>query len=90
MDLELSGKVAVVTGGSKGIGYATAHLLVREGATVVIVARREAALAEAAADIARDTSETIGTFAIDVAKPEDLDRLTEWLIVNYGLSLIHI
>ena len=76
MDLELSGKVAVVTGGSKGIGYATAHLLVREGATVVIVARREAALAEAAADIARDTSETIGTFAIDVATPEDLDSLT--------------
>ena len=90
MDLELSGKVAVVTGGSKGIGYATAHLLVREGATVVIVARREAALAEAAADIARDTSETIGTFAIDVAKPEDLDRLTEWLIVNYGRADILI
>ena len=90
MDLELSGKVAVVTGGSKGIGYATAHLLVREGATVVIVARREAALVEAAADIARDTSETIGTFAIDVAKPEDLDRLTEWLIVNYGRADILI
>src|ERR1035438_9506690 len=47
----LAGKVAVVTGGSRGIGFAVAQALVREGCSVVITGRDEKALSEAAARI---------------------------------------
>src|SRR5690606_22186766 len=49
MDLGLTGKVAIITGGSEGIGYASALSLAREGARVAIAARRPDVL-EAAAD----------------------------------------
>ena len=55
MDLDLTGKVAVVTGGSRGIGLATAEVLVREGAKVVIAARRQEHLDAAAARLGVDT-----------------------------------
>ncbi len=51
VDLEMTNKVAIVTGGSKGIGLSTAHLLAREGAQVVIAARGEEALRSAAKEI---------------------------------------
>ena len=53
MELGLAGKTALVTGGSKGIGLETARALAREGVKVLICARRETALAEAARDIMR-------------------------------------
>ncbi len=48
MDLELGGRTAIVTGGSMGIGRATARELAAEGATVVITARRLPLLERAA------------------------------------------
>lgn len=53
MELGLEGKRAVITGGSRGIGFAAASRLAREGARVAIVARRPEVLAEAVADSAR-------------------------------------
>ncbi|MFT8244182.1 SDR family NAD(P)-dependent oxidoreductase [Roseomonas sp. BN140053] len=55
MDLGLDGKVAVVTGGTRGIGLATARLLSAEGAAVVLVSRHAEEAARAAAELARST-----------------------------------
>ena len=53
MDLQLTGKRAIVTGGSRGIGLAAADTLAAEGAHVALVARGQQALDEAAARVAR-------------------------------------
>jgi NAD(P)-dependent dehydrogenase (short-subunit alcohol dehydrogenase family) len=55
MDLELKGKVAIVTGGNRGIGKAIARELAREGVNVALVARDKAALAATAAEIERES-----------------------------------
>ncbi|CAN7396197.1 MULTISPECIES: SDR family NAD(P)-dependent oxidoreductase [unclassified Variovorax] len=68
---KLQGKVAVITGGSSGIGLATARLFVKEGAHVVITGRREQELAAAAKSI----GERVTTVAGDVRNLDDLDRL---------------
>ncbi|MGZ3682576.1 MAG: SDR family NAD(P)-dependent oxidoreductase [Bdellovibrionota bacterium] len=68
---KLAGKIAVVTGGSSGIGLATAKRFVEEGAHVVITGRREKELKEAAAFIERNVTAVAG----DVSRLEDLDRL---------------
>ena len=68
---KLKGKVAVITGGSSGIGLATAKRFVEEGAHVVITGRREKELKEAAALI----DGNVTTVAGDVSRLEDLDRL---------------
>jgi NAD(P)-dependent dehydrogenase (short-subunit alcohol dehydrogenase family) len=68
---KLEDKVAVITGGSSGIGLATARRLVDEGAHVVITGRREEELKAAAAAIGTNIT-TVGS---DVSRLEDLDRL---------------
>ncbi len=68
---KLEGKVAVITGGSSGIGLATAKRFVEEGAHVVITGRREKELKEAAAAIGKNVTTVVG----DVSSLEDLDRL---------------
>jgi len=68
---KLDGKIALVTGGNSGIGFATAKQFVQEGAHVFITGRREAELAAAAREIGRNVSAVRG----DVSKPDDLDRL---------------
>ena len=78
MDLGLRGKVAVVTGGSRGIGLATAELLAKEGANVVIAARRPKHLKTAAESIGVDPVEA------DVTRLEDLDRLAAHVKDKYG------
>ncbi len=66
-----AGKVAVVTGGSSGIGLATAHRFAQEGATVFLTGRREAELAAAVEQVGHGAVGVQG----DVARLEDLDRL---------------
>jgi NAD(P)-dependent dehydrogenase (short-subunit alcohol dehydrogenase family) len=68
---KLSGKVAVITGGSSGIGLATAKRFVEEGAYVFITGRREAELQKAKAAIGKNVTTVQG----DASILEDLDRL---------------
>jgi len=70
---KLQGKVVVITGGTEGIGLATAELFVKEGAYVFITGRRQQQLDEAVKAIGGNVSGVQG----DVAKLADLDRLYE-------------
>jgi NAD(P)-dependent dehydrogenase (short-subunit alcohol dehydrogenase family) len=67
----LQGKVAVITGGSSGIGLATAKRFVAEGACVFITGRRQAELDKAAKEIGKN----LVAVNCDVSKLEDLDHL---------------
>ena len=71
MSGRLDGKVAVITGGTTGIGLATAKLFVREGAYVFITGRRQETLDEAVKQIGRNVTGVRG----DAADLDDLDRL---------------
>lgn len=68
---KLEGKVALITGGDRGIGLAAAKRLVADGAYVFITGRRQSALDAAVAQIGRDVTAVAG----DVSKLTDLDRL---------------
>jgi NAD(P)-dependent dehydrogenase (short-subunit alcohol dehydrogenase family) len=70
---KLQGKVAVITGGTTGIGLAAAKLFVKEGAYVFITGRRQKELDEAVQAIGSNITGIQG----DVAKLTDLDRLYE-------------
>src|ERR1700742_1512998 len=67
----LDGKIAVITGGSSGIGLAAARKFVEEGAYVFITGRRQSELDKAKAEIGRNVTAVQG----DVANLDDLDRL---------------
>jgi NAD(P)-dependent dehydrogenase (short-subunit alcohol dehydrogenase family) len=76
----LEGKVAVVTGGSSGIGLATAKRFVKEGAYVFIVGRRQEALDQAVAEIGKNVT----AIRADVANLDDLDRLYKDVAASKG------
>jgi 3-oxoacyl-[acyl-carrier protein] reductase len=75
MDLDLTGKVALVTAASKGLGRATATQLAAEGARVMISSRGEEQLARTAAEIAESTGAQVEHYAADVSDASGLDRL---------------
>lgn len=77
MDLELTGKVALVTAASKGLGRATATQLAAEGARVMISSRGEKQLAATAAEIREATGAEVAHCAADVSKADDLERLLQ-------------
>jgi 3-oxoacyl-[acyl-carrier protein] reductase len=78
MDLSLSGKVCLVTGSSRGIGYAIAESLLAEGARVVLNARNEAALETAANSLGETHSRAnILPVAADLSDPNQAARLVE-------------
>jgi len=79
----LKGKIAVITGGNSGVGAATAKLFAAEGATVVITARREAALKEVADEITAAGGEVYAV-STDISKPEDPEMLMQKVMDKYG------
>src|SRR5258708_23531430 len=84
MDLGLENKVAIVTGGSEGIGRATAQSLGREGARVVICARRADVLERAAQDIAEATGAEIVPVQADMRNSADVEHLVQSAVQKFG------
>ncbi|WP_368373124.1 SDR family NAD(P)-dependent oxidoreductase, partial [Rubellimicrobium arenae] len=84
MDLGLAGKVAVVTGGSVGIGLGVARALAREGAEVLLAARDGARAGEAARAIAAEFGTRAEAEACDVATAEGCAALVEAVRARWG------
>lgn len=84
MNLGLTGKVALITGSSKGIGFQTALQLVKEGAEVTICARTLEPLQAAANRIFEETGKKVNFIQADVTKEEDCKMLVESTVEKYG------
>jgi 3-oxoacyl-[acyl-carrier protein] reductase len=83
MELGLKGKVAIVTGGTQGIGRATATMLAREGASVAIAARGRERLDQTAEEI-RAAGGSVLAIQADVSKAADCERLVAETIKAFG------
>jgi len=83
MDLELGGKVVLVTGGSDGLGAAVARRLVRERARVALCARGAERLESTAAALREAGGEVLAQVA-DVSRPEEVDRFVEAVVARWG------
>jgi len=77
VDLELNGKLALITGASKGIGSAIATHLAREGCGLILVARNADTLGEAAEQIRRDHQVPVQVLAADLSRQEEVERVAE-------------
>ncbi|MEM4409700.1 MAG: SDR family NAD(P)-dependent oxidoreductase, partial [Candidatus Caldarchaeum sp.] len=81
--MRLKDKVALITGGSLGLGKATALLFAEEGAQVVITGRRKGALKKVA-DEAKARGSKIDFLVSDVSKEEDCKKAVEYVVDKYG------
>ncbi len=82
-DQRLGGRVAIVTGGSRGIGFAIAARLAADGATVVVSARDAARLDRAVKELEIHGAPVLGVVA-DASKREDADRLADTAKQQFG------
>jgi NAD(P)-dependent dehydrogenase (short-subunit alcohol dehydrogenase family) len=81
---EFAGKVAIVTGGGSGIGYAIARALALKGARVAIAGRTRETLARSAAAIEKECGAPVLTVAADVAEPRDCERMVAAAVERFG------
>jgi NAD(P)-dependent dehydrogenase (short-subunit alcohol dehydrogenase family) len=80
---DLSGKVALITGGSRGIGRSIAEAYAGRGARVVITARKQEELDQTVAEIKKDGNE-ITAIASHAGRPEQLEALVDEVIGSHG------
>ena len=86
MDLQLADRIAIITGSSKGLGFASARALVAEGCRVTICGRGEAALSAAAAELgtlAQDDSRVLAV-AADVSTPDGVEAVVRRTTDAFG------
>ncbi len=84
MDLQLKGKRALVTGGSKGIGKAIARVLAQEGADVALLARHQDVLDAAASEIARESGRKVVGVAADTNSDEQVNSAVALAVQQLG------
>ncbi len=86
MELELNGKTALVTGGSRGIGLAMAARFAEAGANVMITSRKAEALAEAAAGLVAGgaAEDSVAWTAAHVGRPEDAQSCVAETMARFG------
>ena len=84
MDLEVKDKVAIITGGTYGIGRAAAERLSSEGARVALVARTQADLDRAAAEVSELTGNEVIGIATDVADEASVQAMVSTVVDRWG------
>jgi len=84
VELGLKGKVIAITGGSEGIGGATAMRMAQEGAKLALCARRADVLESAAEKIRKATGAEVMTMTADVTKPDDMQRFVDETVKRFG------
>ena len=84
MDLELKGKVALVTGGSRGIGKAIARQLALEGCDVAIAARNTAQSEQTAQELAKETGRRVLAFTADVGHADQVNKMVADVAKTFG------
>jgi NAD(P)-dependent dehydrogenase (short-subunit alcohol dehydrogenase family) len=80
----LDGKVALVTGASRGLGKFFAEVLAEAGAEVIMVARSEAELQKAAMEVGEKTGRRTLPLRADVTRPEEVERMADEAIRTFG------
>jgi len=84
MDLQLTGKRAVITGGSRGIGLAVAHALAAEGVDVVLAARTADTLEKAAAEVAERSGRRAVPVVVDTGDDTSVRRMVDRAVAELG------
>lgn len=84
MDLHLKDRVVLITGSSHGLGLAMARSLAGEGARLMLSARREEGLTEAADRLRDETSAEVATTALDLTREETAERLVQATIDRFA------
>lgn len=84
MDLGLAGRAYIVTGGSRGLGYATAEHLVRDGADVVVASRHRESVESAAARLGEEGPGSAVGVAVDLAHEDSADHVLDAVREHFG------
>jgi NAD(P)-dependent dehydrogenase (short-subunit alcohol dehydrogenase family) len=84
LPFDFSGKVAIVTGGSSGIGFETARMLLAGGARVLMSSRDEIKGGLAVRELEKETSQKVHFVKADVSKPDQCEKIINSAVQRYG------
>jgi 3-oxoacyl-[acyl-carrier protein] reductase len=84
MEVRLDGRSAIITGSSKGLGFAMAKEFAASGANVAILARNPDSLAEAQAAASQGASGKVAAFQCDVSKADDISKTFDAVVKTFG------